>query len=62
MLVLLDNTVLSNFAHIQRPVLLKIALGDSAVTVQEVFEELMIGVEICRDILQLNTEHRITEY
>jgi len=45
MLVLLDNTVLSNFAHIQRHVLLKIALGESAVTVQEVIEELMIGVE-----------------
>jgi predicted nucleic acid-binding protein len=44
-LVLLDNTVLSNFANIQRPALIRKALGDSAATVQEVIDELNVGVE-----------------
>ena len=44
-LVLLDNTVLSNFANIQRPTLIRRALGDSAATVQEVIDELNVGVE-----------------
>ena len=44
-LVLLDNAVLSNFANIQQPMLIKMALGDTVSTVQEVIDELMVGVE-----------------
>lgn len=44
-LVLLDNTVLSNFANIQQPMLIKMALGDTVSTVQEVIDELKVGVE-----------------
>jgi len=44
-LVLLDNTVLSNFAIIQRPTLIKTALGDTAAAVKEVIDELRKGVE-----------------
>ncbi len=43
-IILLDNTVLSNFASIQRPDLVLLALGDSAATVEEVLDDLEVGV------------------
>ncbi len=43
-IILLDNTVLSNFASIQRPDLVLLALGNSAATVEEVLDELEVGV------------------
>jgi predicted nucleic acid-binding protein len=43
----IDNTVLSNFAHIQQPRLLATAL-DQPVTVGAVMTELMAGVELKR--------------
>ena len=42
-----DNTVLSNFAHIQHPKLLALAV-DEIVTVQAVMDELGVGVELKR--------------
>ena len=44
MKVLLDNTVLSNFALAQRTELLSIALGDSLASTVEVLNEFGIGV------------------
>ena len=43
-IILLDNTVLSNFASIRRPELVKLAVGATAATVEEVLEELEAGV------------------
>ena len=40
---LLDTTILSNFAHIQRPDLLRIVLGENAATVPAVVAELKRG-------------------
>lgn len=40
---LLDTTLLSNFAHIQRPDLLRIVLGEDAATVPAVIAELEAG-------------------
>jgi predicted nucleic acid-binding protein len=45
--VLLDNTVLSNFAHIERPDLLRLALPDAHTTPQ-VMAELQSGVTLGR--------------
>jgi predicted nucleic acid-binding protein len=42
--ILLDNTVLSNFAVVHRPELLRVAFGDLLATSEEVFEELNAGV------------------
>ena len=41
---ILDTTLLSNFAHIQRPELLRSALGSHAVTTATVLAELRSGV------------------
>lgn len=43
----MDNTLLSNFAHIQHPKLLEFAF-DQPVTVQAVMDELMMGVQTAR--------------
>lgn len=45
MIVLLDNTVLSNFSNIERPDLVHLALGETAATVNEAFTEYMAGVQ-----------------
>ena len=42
-----DNTLLSNFAHIQRPELLEAAF-DQPVTVRAVMDELEVGVQTAR--------------
>lgn len=47
MLVLLDNTVLSNFALVRRADLLRLALG-VAVTTPQVMEEFLAGVALGR--------------
>ena len=44
--VILDTTVLSNFAHIQRPDLLQSALGGHAATTVAVLAELRAGVTL----------------
>jgi predicted nucleic acid-binding protein len=41
---LLDNTVMSNFAAVQRPDLLRLAFGDQLATSQQAFAELQAGV------------------
>jgi predicted nucleic acid-binding protein len=43
-IVLLDNTVLSNFATVQRPDLLRAAFGDRIAVPQQAFDELQAGV------------------
>lgn len=43
MLALLDTTLLSNFAHVQRPTLLQVALGINAATSPLVITELRAG-------------------
>ncbi len=43
-IVLIDNTVLSNFASVRRPDLVELALGEAAATVVEVLDELETGV------------------
>jgi len=45
MIVLLDNTVLSNFSSIRRPDLVRLALGETAATVTEAFAEYAAGVQ-----------------
>lgn len=42
--ILLDNTVLSNFALVHRPALLRAAFGELLATSEQVIEELMAGV------------------
>ncbi|MCA9970699.1 MAG: hypothetical protein KC425_10815 [Anaerolineales bacterium] len=46
-LSLLDTTLLSNFAHAQRPELIQLALRDEAATTPTVLAELRRG-EACR--------------
>ena len=48
MIALLDNTVLSNFAIVARPELIRDALGDAAATVEETFAEFQTGVQLGR--------------
>lgn len=48
MTVLLDNTVLSNFALVERPDLLRAALGTAAATTADVMAEFEAGVELGR--------------
>ncbi len=48
MLVLLDNTVLSNFALVGRVDLLRLALGSEVSTTQQVMEESLAGVALGR--------------
>jgi predicted nucleic acid-binding protein len=43
---LLDNTVLSNFAAIERPDLLRTAFGSELATSQQAFDELQAGVRL----------------
>ncbi len=63
MIALLDNTVLSNFAAVNRSDLIQLALGEVAATVEQVMEEHWRGVRLGRipacnwswlPILQLN--------
>lgn len=44
-MVLLDNTVLSNFSVIERPELVQIALAETAATVEEAYAELQTGIQ-----------------
>ncbi len=44
MITLSDNTVMSNFAVVQRPDLLRIAFGNTLATPQQAFDELQAGV------------------
>jgi predicted nucleic acid-binding protein len=46
MLGLLDNTVLSNFAKVGRPDLVRLALGETAASVDEAMAECQVGVQI----------------
>lgn len=46
MIVLIDNTVLSNFALVKRIDLLQDALGETAATVQEVYDEHQAGLAL----------------
>ncbi len=46
MLVLLDNTVLSNFASVRRADLLQLALGPGAATTPQVMGEFLAGVAL----------------
>ena len=47
MITLLDSTVvMSNFASVQRPDLLRVAFGDTLATPQEAFDELEAGVHV----------------
>lgn len=46
MIALLDNTVMSNFAAVQRPDLLRVAFGDTLATPQQAFDELQAGVRV----------------
>lgn len=39
----LDSTVLSNFAHVQRPELVHVILGSAAITTPNVMAELRMG-------------------
>ncbi len=48
MFTLLDNTVLSNFAIVERPELIRLALGDAAATVAEAFAECQTGMQLGR--------------
>ncbi|MEW6363763.1 MAG: DUF3368 domain-containing protein [Acidobacteriota bacterium] len=48
MIALLDNTVLSNFAAIGRPDLIRAVLGEYAATVEEAFAELQAGIRLGR--------------
>ncbi len=48
MMLLLDNTVLSNFAIIHQTELLRKAVGDTAVTVPQVINEFEVGIELDR--------------
>jgi predicted nucleic acid-binding protein len=43
---LLDNTVMSNFAAIERPDLLRTAFGSRLATSQQAFDELQAGVRL----------------
>ena len=44
MITLLDNTVMSNFAVVERPDLLRIAFDDQLATSRQAFDELTTGV------------------
>jgi len=48
MTVLIDNTVLSNFAIIQHPELISRSFADQVVTTEQVFQELQVGIKIGR--------------
>ena len=46
MIALLDNTVLSNFTIVERPDLVRLALGKDAATSEAVWAELQAGIRI----------------
>jgi predicted nucleic acid-binding protein len=48
MLILLDNTLLSNFALVERPDLIRLALGETAATTEEAFAEFRLGEQLGR--------------
>ena len=48
MIALLDNTVMSNFAVIERPDLLHVAFGSGLATSQQAIDELQAGVRLGR--------------
>ena len=48
MIALLDNTVMSNFAVVERPHLLRVVFGDKVATPQQAFDELRAGVRVRR--------------
>ena len=67
MLTLLDNTVLSNFAVVERSDLIRLSLGDAAATADEAFAECQVGMRLGRlpvcdwswlRILELNEDER----
>jgi predicted nucleic acid-binding protein len=69
MTILLDNTVLSNFALVGRPDLIRLALGDTAATTAETFAEFQAGERLGRlphgdwswlTVLELNDAERAT--
>lgn len=69
MIILLDNTVLSNFAIVERPDLVRLALGDTAATVKQAFAEFQTGLNLGRlprgdwawlSVLELNGAERAT--
>ena len=45
MIVLLDNTVMSNFAAVERLDLLRAAFGSGLATSQQAFDELLVGMQ-----------------
>lgn len=53
MITLLDNTVLSNFSHVERPDLVELALGETAATVEEVYAELQASIRLGKLPLQV---------
>ncbi|MCP4397781.1 MAG: hypothetical protein GY801_10845, partial [bacterium] len=48
MITLLDNTVMSNFAVVKQPLLLKIAFGETLATPEHAFHELQAGIRVGR--------------
>ncbi len=46
MITLLDNTVMSNFAVVKQPVLIKIAFGETLATPEQAFNELQVGIRV----------------
>lgn len=46
MITLLDNTVMSNFAVVKQPLLLKIAFGETLATPEQAFHELQVGIRV----------------
>jgi len=51
---LLDGTVMSNFALVRRPHLLRVAFGETLATPQQAFDELQAGME-ARNLPALQT-------
>jgi predicted nucleic acid-binding protein len=45
-IALLDNTVLSNFTAVERPDLVRLALGEDAATSEAAWSELQVGIRI----------------
>ena len=46
MITLLDNTVMSNFAVVKQPILLKIAFCETLATPEQAFHELQVGIRV----------------
>ncbi len=69
MIVLLDNTVLSNFSSVERPDLVQLALGEMVATVEEAYAELQAGIQLGKlppcdwswlPVLHLSESERVT--